>query len=264
MQHRCTYTCSHIWSNACRQHTHTNALLYVCASETLWNKQLYLWQHNKTSFVHMEAFSHLTSISSQQCFTFCIKCRMNPFKVGFASDTTLLNPMDVRNDNLGITHPTKYFVSFFSYCWPLTLSLLRRLLSYYTTLCKIILSYLASISVECFSSSWCTQVPTCFLLLGKNMKTRCLKLPVTCGTLDRNFCIIDFFFHYNNYLIRCLKIWKVKENVGTQNCANLPELVFEIYFIICIQTCNRNAFINAHSFIFCRLNECLYYYVALI
>lgn len=157
--------------------------------------------------------------------------------------------MDVINDNLRITHQTQYFVYFFSCCWPLTLSLLRRLLSYYTTLCKIIHSYLAFISVECFSSSWCTQVPTCFLLLGKNMKTLCLKLPVTCGTPDRNFCITDFF-HYNSYLIRCLKIWKVKENVGTQNCTSLPELVFEIYFIVCIHIFNRNAFIYAHSLYF--------------
>lgn len=57
------------------------------------------------------------------------------------------------------------------------------------------------------------------------------------------------FFHYNSYLIRCLKIWKIKENAGTQNCASLPELVFEIYFIICIQLFNRNAFIYAQFYI---------------
>lgn len=198
MQHRCTYmcvhvhthTCSHIWSNACRQHTHMHS--YMCVHQ----------RHSETNNFTYDSATKL-ALSTWRPFPISLLSVLNSVLPSVLNVEwillklvlhLILNPVDVRNDNLGITHPTKYFVYFFSYCWPLTLSLLRRLLSYYTTLCKIILSYLASISVECFSSSWCTQVPTCFLLLGKNMKTLCLKLPVTCGTLDRNFCIIDFFF----------------------------------------------------------------------
>lgn len=63
-------------------------------------------------------------------------------------------------------------VSDFSCYWLLILSWWKKLLYCCFTSCKITLSYLVFIWVECSSSSWCTRVPMYFLLQGEEKECK--------------------------------------------------------------------------------------------